>query len=201
MKTKIRLVVVLILAVLAMTTTCPADVISGDISWQTAKHENITACNMSLYVSENGTQSLSILSEVIYPSSTGMTFTATASDTGFSNFVNYITNASNGWVIVSLQSISGKYTFTGGNQESLLFNKSGPAIFDLQGSNITSVSITVNTFILDSPGADRWLDGTNTDITSDFKFSVTTVPEPSTLMLFGVFAGGAFLIRKRKFFR
>ena len=202
MKARIRWFAVFFLMTFAMTINCAADYIySYDLAWQSGKHENITACNVSLYVLEAGLQSSSILGQVIDPSSTGMTFTATASDPGFSNFVNYITNASNGWVVVSLQSISGQSTFTDASQESALFNKSGPTIFDIQGSNVTSVSLTVNTFILDSPGGNPWHDGTNTDITSDFTISVHTVPEPNTFMIVGVFAGAAIIFRRKMFFR
>ena len=198
----IRWFVLFVLMTLAMTINCAADYIySYDLAWQSGKHENITAFNVSLYVLEAGLQSSSILGRVIDPSSTGMTFTATASDAGFSNFVNYITNASNGWVIVSLQSISGQNTFNGGFQESALFNKSGPTIFDIQGSNVTSVSLTVNTFILDSPGGNWWHDGTNTDVTSDFTISVHTVPEPDTFLIISAFAGAALIFRRKMFFR
>ena len=109
MNARMRWFVLFVLATLATSMTCTADYIySYDMAWQTGKHENMPACDLSLYVLEAGLQSSSILNQVIDPSSTGMTFTATASDAGFSSFVNYITNGTNGVVYFSLKSISGQ---------------------------------------------------------------------------------------------
>jgi hypothetical protein len=164
--------------------------------WQTMKHENISSCDLDLYVWENGNSSSKILSTVISPSDVGLTFTATSADPGFSDFVNYITNGTDGYVVVELKSPGGN-NLSGFSLESDIFDKPTTGISDLQGCDpITSVSLKINNFTLLSPGGDLWHDGICTYVNSDFQFSVNVVPEPCTIA--SLFLGALFLRKKQK---
>jgi hypothetical protein len=174
-----------------------ADIITNyDMLWQGSGHEVISSCNLDLYIYENGNYSQKILSEVITQADVGATFTAT-SGPGFGDFVKFITNGTNGYVIAEVKSVSGQSDLSGWFLESDVFGKPTTGISDLQGCDpISSISLKINNFILDTPGTNLDHDGIWTDATCDFQFSVNVVPEPCTMAT--LFIGTLFLRRKPK---
>jgi hypothetical protein len=182
--------------VLAVSTICSAaPVVDYNMLWQTSKHETISSCDFGLYIFEDGNSSSKIFTTVISPSDTGTTFTTTSTDPGFSDFVNFITNGTNGSVVVELKSPGGR-DLGGWFLESDVFGKPSSGISDLQGCDpISSVSLKINNFELSSPADDGWGDGICTYVNCDFEFSVF-VPEPSTITL--LLIGLPLFCRKQK---
>jgi len=78
-----------------------------------------------------------------------------------------------------------------GYMESSGITKYGVNGVDFAGYIIESIALTVNQCILDSPGDSVW-----TNVIFDGTISIYGVPEPTTIMMFGL--GGLLLRRRRR---
>ena len=187
----IRICWLLLCILILAPAICVAEVISSyDMVWQTTKYEVIPFCTLDLYVWEDGLSSAKILNTVISPLDTGLTLTATSADTGFNNFVEFITNGANGYVVVDLKSPDGQ-DLSNWVMESAVFTKPTSGVSDLQGSTISVIGLKVNNFEL-SP---IW-GGDYTYASCDFTFSVSETPEPCMMGL--LLLGTLFLRKKQK---
>jgi hypothetical protein len=195
------LVPIVVVALASCPAIAPAEVIWSyyPIGFQTERHEIITWCEMSLcfYNLSTGVSSPAILNETVDSSSQGMTFTATAqTDPNFNDFVSRIreTDNENDAVYINLTTNSGTDLSTG-EYKSVVFN----GCPDLTHETIGSVSLTLNEFVLDTPGNDIWHDGIDTYFSEAITFSIST-PEPTSLVLAaGALIGmGALAMRHRK---
>jgi hypothetical protein len=156
--------------------TAPAA--SADLVWQWGKNEVVPACNLLVYIEEDGVPSLSIFNMVLDNSSSEQSFTASSADPGFSDFVSHLTNGVNGSLVFSLKS-----TATGAQVGGAFTETEAFGIIP-QGAQINGISLTINQFTLDSPGTDPNHNGLWTDGSCDFTMGV--VPEPNSLFLLAI---------------
>ena len=125
-------------------------------------------------------------------SDVGRTFTATAqTDTNFTGFVQRLTDG----ISEPIQVVD--YATTSGTPESQFFSThpAGWNVIDLQGFQIGSITMHVDSLTINSPGSDPNHNGLWTDIS--FQGTITVfAPEPSSATL--LLPAMAFLLWKRR---
>lgn len=189
MRTKIYTFVMCVLF-LASPATCRSIIlIDGSKIWQISGPEITTSFSLNVYVWENGNASSNLFSAVVDPYSVGTTFYATPSDPGFNQFVNWLTNSVSGTVVIGLTSLQTGSDWSGGVQKSELPN--------LQGVNVSGLSLKFDTLQLTTPGANYNHNGIWTD--GNFGATLSTTPEPNTAVLLLVaFSVVLVFCRKRR---
>ena len=164
------------------TSACFAEVLSTyNLLWQTAKNEDINSCTIGLCVVEDGSIRAELFNTIISPADKGRIFTANLDTPGFSDFVSYITNGTNGYIGIDLKSLKGTQVGNGFLQSDV-FGKPSTGISDLKGRSIDLITLKVNDFVLDHFCGVWWEDGIGTMVTGDFQFSASA-PEPGTIVL------------------
>jgi hypothetical protein len=139
----------------------------------------IPSCTMYASVRGSTNYSERIFGVLVDNSSTGKSFTVTSSTAGFSSFVNYLKANDSGHVLLEFVSTTDSTVrFSGGVEKSQLPN--------LQGTEIGSVTISLELFILDTPGQNLAHDGvwTDYDMSSNLLLKPKEPPKGTVISLF-----------------
>jgi len=184
----------LVLPLLALPVAGIAEPIAGDpVLWQANNTApNSPSAYVEVYAVEAGPQSSSIFSVAINPANTGLTFRSTASEHGFGDVISDITNRNSGWLTTDLKNLPCRNDLSCGFLNSGVLGKPrvGSGAFDLQGVDSRGIKILeMNEFALNSSGLAA-------DLAYDFTFSIHAAHESNPLLLFGLFLGAAFYLRK-----
>jgi hypothetical protein len=153
-----------------------------ELSWRTDGFPNFEAMNFGTLVSADIGRTISLSS---------------STTAGFDFFRSLLTNGNDDNLKVYTEYEDGSgggisWPESGWFQHKFV-NSSYP---DFHGYDITRIELTINNLVFLSPGSNRNGDGIWTDLSWDYTFTVYGVPEPATLLLFGL--GVVIAVRKRR---
>lgn len=160
---------------MACVSFAASTVFSMSVEWSVSAV--VTAYNVQVHIWENGSYVAQIFNLAMDNSSSGQSFTATASDPGFANFVTHLKNGVNGYVEITMTGVGNGDDASYGLLESQVFSSPLP-------ENITGITMKVNTFTLVSPGLNENHNGQWTD--GSWNITLLAVPEPNSILLFAV---------------
>ena len=108
----------------------------------------------------------------------GKEFVITEDDSGFSDFVSFLSNNENEILLFEYHlEPDGESNIDLSRESFFLFGDSGSSdVFDLFGFRITSIELAVNSINFDSPGRNPNGDGNWTDFTADFTLTINGKP-------------------------
>jgi hypothetical protein len=153
------------------------------------------------FVSSTGTidETTRVFDVLVDNSDSGKEFIATSMSGSnpnpkFDNFVRYLTNGSNDWLMYEMRSAIDERGCGMEGPESAWFNDAADFRFDtapdFQGYIIEALGMRINSLYIESPGSYPYPGGIWTDVHYDLTFSIygqpaQPVPAPATILLLG----------------